>query len=360
MLNQNKFHRKCLQLFIFFILWASFIQPTTFANQTEITKNTFADIAEQATPTVVQLNIIREQNEKKDDFGSEIETFYKENFNEDSGIGTGFIINQDGYILTNQHLVESAREIIVLIEGHEEEFRAEKIGSDFNLDLALLKIDTSQPLSKVELGDSSTVRPGDWVLTVGNPYNLNHTVTFGIISAIDRPLKVKENNQTRIYNNLIQTDAAINPGNSGGPLLNINGQVVGINTAINTEGQGIGFAIPINKAKEVISQLKEHGQVVRPWIGVYMQEISQSLADYFKLEQTAGTLVAEIVADSPAEQAGLEVGDIITKINEVKIAHPEEAFALIESLELDQEIIVEIIRENETKELTLKVTKKPK
>ncbi|MCK8827495.1 trypsin-like peptidase domain-containing protein [Natroniella acetigena] len=360
MLNQNKFQLNYLQLFIFLILWTAFIQPTIFASQTEITKNTFADITEQTSPAVVQLNVIHEQNEEKDGFANEIEPFYKENFNEDSGIGTGFIINQDGYILTNQHLVDNAKEILVLIEGYEEEFRAEKIGSDFNLDLALLKVTTSQPLPKLELGDSNIIRPGDWVLTIGNPYNLNHTVTFGIISAIDRPLKVKENNQTRIYNNLIQTDAAINPGNSGGPLLNIDGHVVGINTAINTEGQGIGFAIPINKAKEVISQLKEHGQVVRPWIGIYMQEINQSLADYFNLKEITGTLVAEIVTDSPAEQAGLEIGDIITKINEVKVAHPEEAFAIIESLELDQEITLEIIRESETKELTLKVTKKPK
>ncbi|MCK8816990.1 trypsin-like peptidase domain-containing protein [Natroniella sulfidigena] len=360
MLYQNKFKFNFLQLLIWFTLWLAITQPTTSANQTQITRDTFAEITEEASPAVVQLNVIRKQEEQEDSFTNQTEPFYNKDFNEDDGVGTGFIINEDGYILTNQHLVDNATEVSVFIKGYEEKFKAEKIGSDFNLDLALLKVDTAQQLPKLELGDSNTIRPGDWVLTIGNPYNLSHTVTFGIISAIDRPLKIKENNQTRIYNNLIQTDAAINPGNSGGPLLDIDGQVIGVNTAINNEGQGIGFAIPINEAKEIIFQLKEHGQVIRPWIGVYMQKINENMIDYFNLEQTTGTLVAEIATASPAEQAGLKVGDIITKINDIKVDHPKKAFAIIENLELNQEVTLEIIREGEVKELNPKVTKKPR
>ncbi len=228
------------------------------------------------------------------------------------GQGSGFIISKDGYILTNNHVVEGADRIdVTLADGRK--FDAELVGTDPKTEVALIKINTDDDLPVLTLGDSDALEVGEWVLAAGNPFGLSQTITAGIVSAKDR----SEVGITD-YANFIQTDAAINPGNSGGPLLNIHGEVVGINTAIfsQTGGyMGIGFAIPINQAIPIKDQLIDHGSVQRSVLGIYIQEVDEELADSFGREDSGGILIAQIMEGSPAENAGLRVGDIIVELN---------------------------------------------
>ena len=183
------------------------------------------------------------------------------------------------------------------------------------MDLAVLKINSSKKLPHIELGNSDNMRVGEWVIAIGNPYRLDHTVTVGVISAKGRPITIPDQStgKERVYKNLIQTDAAINPGNSGGPLISLDGKVIGINTAINAQAQGIGFAIPINTAKEVLDELIKSGSVTRPYIGVALQDMTKDLAEYFELKDPNGAIIADVVSGSPAEKAGLMRGDVILK-----------------------------------------------
>ncbi len=227
------------------------------------------------------------------------------------GAGSGFIISEDGYILTNSHVVGDASRITVRLHDGRE-FDAENIGTDPRSEVALIKID-AEDLPVVPLGDSTDLEVGEWVIAVGNPFGLSETVTAGIVSALGR-----RNIGIADYEDFIQTDAAINPGNSGGPLLNINGEVVGINTAIYTRSggsMGVGFAIPINMARAIKEQLMESGTVTRGYLGVYLQEITQLLAESLELSDAKGILISDVIADSPAEKAGLQQGDVIRKID---------------------------------------------
>jgi serine protease Do len=231
------------------------------------------------------------------------------------GQGSGFIISPDGYILTNNHVVEGSDKVDVrLLDGRE--YSARIVGTDSPSDLAVIKIDESD-LPFLRLGDSNRLEVGDWVLAVGNPFGLSHTLTAGIVSA-----KGRSGIGLSDYENFIQTDAAINPGNSGGPLVNLDGEVVGINTAIFSRSggyMGIGFAIPINMAKQVRDQLIAYGEVTRGRLGVYIQELTKELAESFGLDQAKGILIAQVIEDSPAAEAGLKRGDIITRIDGDKV-----------------------------------------
>lgn len=219
-------------------------------------------------------------------------------------LGSGFVISSDGYILTNNHVVAGADEITVkLSDGRE--FKALVKGSDEKLDLALIKIESPVALPAVTLGDSDAIEVGEWVVAIGNPFGLAETVTAGIVSAKGRVIG------NGPYDDFIQTDASINPGNSGGPLFNVDGEVIGINTAIIAGGQGLGFAIPVNMAKEIIQQLKEDGKVTRGWLGVMIQPVTATLAQSFGKKDEKGALISEVVAASPAAEAGLKPGDII-------------------------------------------------
>lgn len=231
------------------------------------------------------------------------------------GIGSGFIINSEGYIITNEHVINGASEVNVTVKGFEEPFKAAIIGKDFNLDLAVLKITSSKKLPHIELGNSDNMRVGEWVIAIGNPYRLDHTVTVGVISAKGRPVTIPDQStgKERVYKNLIQTDAAINPGNSGGPLISLDGKVIGINTAINAQAQGIGFAIPINTAKEVLDELIKSGSITRPYIGVALQDLTKDLAEYFGLKEPKGAIIADVTPGGPADKAGLTRGDVILK-----------------------------------------------
>lgn len=265
------------------------------------------------------------------------------------GIGTGFIINKEGYIITNEHVIDNASKIKVKVAGFEKPFTARVIGSDFDLDLAVIKIDAGKDLPYLALGDSNKTNVGDWVIAIGSPYGLDHTVTVGVISAKGRPITA----ESREYKNLLQTDAGINPGNSGGPLINAAGEVIGINTAVNAEGQAIGFAIPIATAKDVLKDLIEKGKVVRPYMGVYLQSLNASLAQYFGVNSTEGALIADVVPGSPAEKAGLRKGDIVLKANGKKIETADKLHELIRESKVNSKLELEVFRDRSTRSITI-------
>jgi serine protease Do len=235
-------------------------------------------------------------------------------------LGSGFIISKDGYILTNHHVIDGAQVIKVNITGVSKKYDAKVIGDDPELDLAVLKINADKDLPTVKLGNSNQIQVGDWAVAIGNPYGLDHTVTVGVISAKGRPLDIGQAK----FKDLLQTDASINPGNSGGPLLNLQGEVIGINTAINAEAQGIGFAIPINTVQQVLDDLIHKGKVSRPWLGVSVQDMTPELAKYFNIDMKNGAVVGYIASGSPAEKAGIQQGDIIMEMDKKKIANSQE------------------------------------
>ncbi|MCH8014388.1 MAG: Do family serine endopeptidase, partial [Candidatus Dadabacteria bacterium] len=240
------------------------------------------------------------------------------------GLGSGFIFSEDGYIITNNHVVERATDIKVILQNGDS-YVAQIIGTDPKTDLALLKIKPKTKLPAVRFGNSDMLEIGDWVLAIGNPFGLGHTVTVGIISAKGRSLGLGS------YDDFLQTDAAINPGNSGGPLFNFKGEVIGVNSAIIAGGQGIGFAIPINMTKNVVSQLRNGGKVVRGWIGVYVQRVTPDIAESLDLDDDNGALVADVTAGGPAEKAGVKRGDIIIELNGNKIDEMPELPKLVAS-----------------------------
>ncbi|KXG78204.1 putative serine protease HtrA [Fervidicola ferrireducens] len=291
--------------------------------------------------------------------------FFGDNFPfsnpESKSVGSGFLISPDGYILTNHHVIEGATEVNVTVKGFSDPFKATVVGTDFELDLAVLKINSDKKLPYLNLGDSDKMRVGDWVIAIGNPYRLDHTVTVGVISAKGRPLAITDRStgKTRVFKDLIQTDAAINPGNSGGPLISLNGEVIGINTAVNAEAQGIGFAIPINTAKEVLDELIKTGGVSRPYIGVYLQDITKDLADYFNLKSTEGALISYVVPNSPAEKAGLRQGDVILKINDKTIKKSSDVSEIVSNSKINQKLVLLIYRNGRTMYVSVTVGKKP-
>ncbi|MXZ13068.1 MAG: DegQ family serine endoprotease [Candidatus Dadabacteria bacterium] len=247
--------------------------------------------------------------------GDVFEEFFKRFFPNDrerefrkKGLGSGFIVSKNGFIVTNNHVISRAEDIqVVLYDGSR--YTAEIVGQDIKTDLAVLKIKPEKKLKPVVFGDSGKLRIGDWVMAIGNPFGLGYTVTVGIVSAKGRSLGLGA------YDDFIQTDASLNPGNSGGPLFNLGGEVVGVNTAIAARGQGIGFSIPANMAKEVISQLMEKGKVVRGWLGVIIQPITQEIAESMGHESTDGALISDISPGSPAEKAGLKRGDVVVEFD---------------------------------------------
>jgi serine protease Do len=264
-------------------------------------------------------------------------------------LGSGFIISADGYILTNDHVVDGADVIKVrLSDGRE--FNGTVQGLDPKLDLALIKIDVGQEeLPVAEMGNSETRKVGEWVMAIGNPFGLEQTVTVGIVSAKGRVIGAGP------YDDFIQTDASINPGNSGGPLFNEAGKVIGINTAIVAGGQGIGFAIPINAAKSIIPQLRETGHVVRGWIGVTVQELTEELAESFGLKKARGALVTDVEDDSPARKAGLQRGDIILEINGQTLENLSDLPRIVAALPVGAKARMTLFRDGRTKEASVTI-----
>ncbi len=270
-------------------------------------------------------------------------------------LGSGVILSSDGYILTNNHVVKNADKIKVILSD-KREFTGRIIGSDPKTDLSVIKIDATG-LPTLKMGNSDELRVGEIVLAVGNPFGLNQTITMGIVSAVGRA-----NVGIADYEDFIQTDAAINPGNSGGALVNIRGELVGINTAIfSTTGgyQGIGFAIPSNMAKVVMDSLIEKGKVVRGWLGVSIQAVTPELAQQFHLEKDYGTLVADVVEDSPAEKAGLMRGDVIIEFNGKPVNEPYILRNMVAATPPGTEVFLKVIREGETEELRVTIGELP-
>jgi serine protease Do len=222
------------------------------------------------------------------------------------------------------------------------------------MDLAILKVETKEKLLPLTLGDSDKLRVGEWVIAIGNPYGLDHTVTAGVVSAKGRPMQIEE----RVYKDLIQTDAAINPGNSGGPLLNTKGEVVGINTAVNAQAQGIGFAISINTARDILDELISKGKVIRPYIGIYLQPVDQSIADYLNVENK-GIVVVAVEPGSPAEKAGLAKYDVITSINDKAVNNYDELQEILKGHKVGDTIVLEVYRKAKPMIVSLQLAEKP-
>jgi len=301
-----------LFLALFFIM---LITPVVEREANSASRRTaVVEAVERASPAVVNIStIVRETVGPVFPFSGEefFRDFFPEFFTREyahTSLGSGVIIDgRKGYILTNHHVVEKATEIKV-ITAAKKEFKAKIIGTDPRSDLAVLKIDPAEPLPELKMGDSDDLMIGETVIAIGNPFGLSHTVTTGVVSALDRSVRTGD----QVYRHFIQTDASINPGNSGGPLLNILGELVGINTAIYQKAQGIGFAIPINKAKRIVRELLRSGEVRFPWLGIEVQDMSPQLKAYFGLEDLAsGVLVSDVHAGGPGAKAGIRRGDIL-------------------------------------------------
>jgi serine protease Do len=256
---------------------------------------------------------------------------------EQRGVGSGFILNKEGYIVTNNHVVEDADQIKVKL-ANGKEYDGKVIGRDPKTDLALVQIDGAPDLRPLALGNSDDLKVGSWVVAIGSPFGLEQTVTAGIVSAKGRVIG------SGPYDNFIQTDASINPGNSGGPLINTTGEVVGINTAIIASGQGIGFAIPVNMAKDIAGQLKTNGHVTRGWFGVSIQEMTPELAKSFGLTAKKGVLVAQVVPGSPAEKAGIEQGDVIVEFDGKAVAESKDLPQIVASTPIGKSVDVKFWR----------------
>jgi serine protease Do len=262
-------------------------------------------------------------------------------------LGSGFVISADGYIVTNNHVVDGADEVKVQFRNNEKPLPAKIIGRDKETDLALLKIDGKSDLPFLEFGDSSTLKVGAWVLAIGNPFGLENTVTLGIVSAKGRVIGAGP------FDNFIQTDASINPGNSGGPLIDLDGKVIGINTAIVASGQGIGFAIPSSMAKDIIAQLREGKTVKRGWLGVTIQDIDENTAKALGMENTKGSLVTSVIEGEPAAKAGIKTGDVITAVGGEKIDDSNQLLRRIAALRPGEAVKLDVLRKGSTQTVSV-------
>ena len=273
-----------------------------------------------------------------------------------TSLGSGVIIDgKRGFILTNEHVIKKTGTInVVLKDGRE--FSAQIVGADPDSDLAVLRIASKSPLPDIEMGDSDGIMIGETVFAIGNPFGFSNTVTTGVISATNRSFRVNET----VYHDFIQTDASINPGNSGGPLLNINGELIGVNTAIYAKAQGIGFAIPINKAKRIVSDLIKYGEVVHAWIGITVQKIDERLSQYLNLSDKIGVLVKKVENNSPAYKAGIINGDIILSIGTTTIYSEKGYQTIMRDFSEGETIVVNVLRNGNKKRFTVKATVFPK
>lgn len=275
-----------------------------------------------------------------------------------AGMGTGFIFEKTGYILTNEHVVDGADEIQVTVEGYDKPFVAKLQGSSYDLDLAVLKIEGTKDFPILPLGKADDVNVGDWVVAIGNPYGFDHTVTVGVLSAKERPISIPDEKGTREYKHLLQTDASINPGNSGGPLLNLNGEVIGINTAVSSQAQGIGFAIPTSTISSVLDNLKNNVTIPKepvPYLGVGLQDIGQDWVSELKLSNTDGALVGSVQRKSPAFQAGLRQYDVIVDLNGTKIKNSQELITKVQGTKVGDKVTLGIIRDGKRTEVAVTV-----
>jgi serine protease Do len=340
--------------FIAISVWLLLFQVASGKTAVPITNETFAKLATELTPAVVNISttmVVRHPllKGRPSPFGGQdpFREFWERFFGgqipkeyETKSLGSGVIIDHEGHIVTNNHVVAKATEIVVTLAS-KKDYEARVVGRDPKTDLALIKIDTGEDLPVAPLGDSEALEVGEWVLAIGNPFGLAETVTAGIVSAKGRVIGAGP------YDDFIQTDASINPGNSGGPLFNFRGEIVGINTAIVATGQGIGFAIPANMVKNVVSQLKEKGRVVRGWLGVGIQRVTSQLAESFGLEEARGALVSQVFEGSPAERAGLKQGDIILEFDGKEIDNSGDLPRIVANTPVGTTVTIKVFRDGE-------------
>ncbi len=348
---------KFKKLFIYLVLFYSFFNIQL--NSKEV-PNSFADLAEKLIPSVVNISttqtVVTNVNPFPFEFppGSPFEDMFKEfgtpQKRKATALGSGFIIDSKGIVVTNNHVIKDADDILVRVDG-DKEYEAKVIGTDPLSDIAVLKIETKDKFKSVKFGDSDRARIGDWVLAIGNPFGLGGTVTSGIISAKNRNLS----GAITRYEDFIQTDASINVGNSGGPLFDMQGNVIGINTAIlgQSGSIGIGFSIPSNSAKKIIDQLIEFGETKRGWLGVRIQYVSKEIAEVEGLDKPRGALVASVAEDSPSDKAGIKSGDIILEFNGTEIKEMNELPQIVAQTEVGKNVEVKVWRNK--KEITKKI-----
>jgi serine protease Do len=340
-----------LRNFFNFFLILTFLSFQAQIAYSKKAPNSFADLAEKLMPSVVNISSTQTIKSTRNPFpfqfppGSPFEDMFKE-FNQPTerkatALGSGFIIDKAGTVVTNNHVIQGAEDILVSVNGSKE-YKAKLLGADPYMDLAVLKIESDEEFIPVNFGDSDKARIGDWVMAIGNPFGFGGTVTAGIISSRNRDIGL-----TR-YDDFIQTDASINQGNSGGPLFNLDGEVVGINTAIIAPGSsgsiGIGFAIPSNPASKVIDQLIEFGETKRGWLGVRIQEVTKEISELEKLEKPAGALVASVAENSPADKAGIKDGDIILEFDGKEVDTMRTLPKLVAQTKVGKKVILKIWR----------------
>ena len=340
--------KKAISFSLVFIL---FTFPGSAVNS-KTAPSSFADLAEKLMPSVVNISTTQTIKTSSNPFpfqfppGSPFEDMFKEFNNKPTerkatALGSGFIIDKKGLVVTNNHVIQGADDIFVSVNGSKE-YKAKVIGTDPYMDLAVLEIDSNEKFQPVSFGDSDKARVGDWVVAIGNPFGFGGTVTAGIISSRNRDIGL-----TR-YDDFIQTDASINQGNSGGPLFDVNGKVIGVNTAIIAPGSsgsiGIGFAIPSNPASKVIDQLIKYGETKRGWLGVRIQKVTKEIAEVEKLENPEGALVASVSEKSPADKAGIKAGDIILEFDGKKVDTMRTLPKLVAETEVGKRVVVKIWR----------------
>lgn len=348
-------------------LHATLTAPEAIAAEAVMVPVNFTQLAEKAKPGVVNIRTVKtangagpvfrhffgrnphgRQDPFRDFFGLGPQREFKQR-----SLGSGFLLDKDGYIVTNNHVVEGADQIKVRLYN-EEEYDAEIIGRDPKTDIALIKIDApAKDLQPLKLGDSDNIPVGSWVVAIGSPFGLEQTVTAGIVSAKGRIIG------SGPYDDFIQTDASINPGNSGGPLLDLKGQVVGINTAIVASGQGIGFAIPVNMADGIIDQLKDSGEVSRGWLGVGIQNLTPELAEYYGIEEQEGVLVTQTYEGDPADKAGIKEGDVIIAVEGKPISSSRELSRTVAEAGVGNKLSLTLLREGREKKVKVKLAKRP-
>ena len=327
------------------VLFAFFIASLGFSGEAGAQFPSFADLAEKLTPSVVNISSFSQSETENGEGNTPLS----------ESLGSGFIIDGNGYIITNNHVVDKAESISITLSDNTKT-EARVIGKDPKTDLALIKIETKRPLNAVKFGDSDKIRVGDWVLAIGNPFGLGSSVTAGIVSAKSRDI------ESGPYDSFIQTDASINQGNSGGPMFNLQGEVIGISSAIfSTTGasQGVGFAIPANLAGWVISQLKKHGEVKRGWIGIKIQPNTPEIADSLGISANQGVVVSGITEQGPAQKAGLQAGDIVLSFNRQPIDNTKNLSRLIAETKIGTPAPIEIWRSGQKQTLTVPIELMP-
>ena len=339
------------------------------AGDVAMVPESFSALAEMASPAVVNVRtektvqgggrVYRHFNQNPfgndDRFNDFFEKFFGEQPQKDfkeRSLGSGFIIDKDGYIVTNNHVVENSDKIKVKLKDGKE-YNAEVIGRDSSTDLALIKVPSGNNLPVLAFGDSNNLKVGQWVVAIGSPFGLEQTVTAGILSAKGRVIG------SGPYDNFLQTDASINPGNSGGPLIDMQGKVIGINTAIIASGQGIGFAIPINLASGVIEQLKSKGEVTRGWLGVVISDINDDVAEYYGVKDKKGAMVMEVIKGDPADLAGIQANDIIVEVNDHKVETSRDLTNFIAGIPVGEKIKIQVLRNSKKMTFTVEVAKRP-